>query len=384
MADYISPPFESEPIQVEAAVYEYIRLVFPNWNPKEPHLATIFTEAIAEQIAKLMRLAQDVPPEIFKYFGRLVDILPDNATYAYASTTWTMVDNAGYTIPEGTALRLLIGGDEYAIFETIEDTVIAPGATVVAGVTVKAQEEGAEASGLDSDPELMDILDYVSTVTLDGPTSGGNDAEDIDSYLSRLSTRLQLLADRPILPRDFEIYAESVAGVARAVAVDGYNPANATFNNERMVTLYLMTETGANVGQPVKDAVQGLLEAAREVNFIINIADPTQTVIAVVSTVRATPGIDTAALDASVTAAVLAYLSSATWGTPRWDDTRKWVNTMVVRHYEIAEVINNVTGVDYIESLTLNGNPNVDVALGGVVGVPAPTSTAAITVNAAA
>lgn len=385
MADYVNPQFEAEPFTIEQAVYDYIQSVFPDFAPKEPHLVTILTEAYAQQVAELMRLATDVPPEIFKYFGRLVGIEPIAPAYASALTTWTMVDDAGYVIPEGTAVRFFIGGDEYAAFVTEEPVVVPQGDTVTGAgaVVLRALEEGTRSTDLATPPELVDLLDYVESVDLVGSTAGGVDAEDIDDYLDRLATRLRLLADRPIIPRDFEIFTQNMAGVSRALALDLYDPVTDTYNNDKMLSIAALGADGDSVTDPLKTEISDAIAAVREVNFQINMIDVNTTAITIGATVVTYAGVDVAEVEAAVDAALTDYLHPLNWGRPIDEESNlDWVLDDKVRLYEVAAVINSVASVNYIEagSLTINGVAG-DLTMTGAVPMPAKNPTLNITVN---
>lgn len=387
MADPVSLPLEVDPADIEQGIYDYIQSFFPEWEPKEPHLAVLMSEAIAVEVSELRRLATDVGPEFMMYLGRMLGVFPVEALPAVGVVNITAIDNAGYTIPAGTEMRILVHGDEYVGFETIDDAVIAPGQTVASNVDIKATTEGVIGNGLTTDPQLLDLLDYISAISTVGSTSGGLDLEDTDVYLERLRTRLQLLADRPIIPRDFEIYAETIVpGVYRALCLDTYDPVSDTYNNERMITMIALDETGAGVNSTVKGEMQDVLDAAREVNFIVNTMDPTYTAVTVSATVVAHPGWDLATLEGIVTEAVIDYLNPATFGSPGTGtgiSARRWIKKEKVRYSELMWVILGIEGVGYIDgAITINGNANTDLVLAGEAPLPAANPTVSITVNA--
>jgi hypothetical protein len=106
--------------------------------------------------------------------------------------------------------------DEPVIFEVSADVVLAAGVmtTAVGGVLLRSQEEGAFTTGLGAAGLIVPLLDsptWVGTATLTGSSSGGADAEDDDTYLGRLATRLSLLTPRPILPEDYALLATDIA-----------------------------------------------------------------------------------------------------------------------------------------------------------------------------
>lgn len=389
MADYVSVAIDQDPTEIEDSIYTYIQSWYPDWTPKEPHLAVVLSEAFAQEVADARYQMSDVPPAIFRYFGRLVGVVPTEAAPAIAFTTWTALDNLGHTIPAGTSVRIQIQGDDYMTFSTAVDVVIPVGNTTTAPGEVQliADEDGTLGNGLTAQPELLTVLEYIDPngITLVGSTDEGEDDEDDDTYLNRLSARLQLLADRPILPRDFEIYVTTtLIGVDRALCLNLYDPANNLYNNERTVTMVGLDENGVGVSGPVKTQMQQLLDAAREVNFVVKTMDPTTTAVTISATVRAYVGWNSADVEANVEAAITSYLSGKTWGQPTFGEDRRWVKEgwEKVRYLEIATIINNVEGVNYIEGgITINGNLNTDLVLAGEAPLPAPNPTVTITVN---
>jgi hypothetical protein len=224
---YIEVPIETEPDELAADGFDFIQSKFPNWVPNDGNLDTVVVEATAFMTAEARDVASAVPNDIFRAFGKLVDILPDEATFATATTAWTVINNAGYTIPAGTQVGIVIAGDETIAFETV-DAIVFPGggATTLTGQLIQAVNAGEEASGLPDTSAvlLLDTLDYVTSVDLEVTTSGGHDAEDDDTYLGRLSQRLQVMTQVPVLAEHFAIFAQDIESVERATAIDGYNP----------------------------------------------------------------------------------------------------------------------------------------------------------------
>ena len=381
MPDYVTLPIETDPDTLIQDAFDYITGKVPTWLPSEGNLEVIMLGALAQMAAEVRDVASDVPAAIFRYFGAtLLGLPPIDAVQASVPSTWTMVDNAGYTIPAGTVVGIPSGGDELVAFESIGDVVVPPGSTATAagGVTLLAVDPGAAGSGLTGTPELIDSLSFVTAVALTAPTSGGTDAEEDDAYLNRLTAELQLLAPRPILARDFAVMARRVGGVFRATAIDGYNPADSTYNNEKYVAVAVVDENGNALSAPVKAEVDALLEAEREVNFVVNVIDPTNTSIAVTFSAVALPDQDPPSVEAAAEAAVADYLSPKTWGrNPVLSvPETEWVNETHVRYLELAEVINRVEGINYISALTFakTGDPlaTTDVIMSGAAPLPTP------------
>lgn len=229
MARYITYPITTDPEDLIQDALDYMRAVIPGWEPAEGNLDVWMLEAVASLASELRDVASAVPAAIFRYFGNtLVALPPIDAAAATTTTTWTMVDAAGYTIDEGTVIGFRTAGDELIPFITLNSATVAPGDTVTGTgeITVAAINPGSDASGLGSASAAMELVDplvFVDTIVMEASTTGGVDGETDEEYLDRLTTELRLLTPRPILPDDFAVLARRISGVDRSVAVDGYD-----------------------------------------------------------------------------------------------------------------------------------------------------------------
>jgi len=225
---YITFPIEVDSEDVLNDAITYLQSKFPNWKAVDPNLDIAMLQAWSTEAAQLRELASSVPDAIFRTFGSsLMSLPPIDAAPATAQTTWTMVDNSGYTIKAGTLVGIPLSG-VLIPFQVQADVVVLAGATVTAtgGVTIVALNDGADGTGLGSiggTVTLIDALAFVSGITQVAVTTGGVDAEDNPTYFARLRAQLALMAPRLIIPSDFATAAKS-KGAYRAVAVDGFNP----------------------------------------------------------------------------------------------------------------------------------------------------------------
>lgn len=206
---------------LEAFVAE-MQAAFPGWEPSEGNLEYWIARWAAEQKADEAELIVDVSGEVFHRFGtEILGLPPISAAAATADATFTLTDDDGHTIPEGTQLEVVVGDTHYG-FATTAELIVANGDTA-GTVEVSALVEGEEANSITGTVEMIDSLTFVDSVALDAAPSGGVDAEDPDDYRDRLKAELGLLTPRPILPADVEVMARRVAGVDRAVAIDGHD-----------------------------------------------------------------------------------------------------------------------------------------------------------------
>jgi uncharacterized phage protein gp47/JayE len=201
-------------------------------------------------------------------------------------------------------------------------------------------------------------------------TTGGVDAELDADYLDRLSAELTLLAPRPILPNDFSLFAREIPGVARAVAIDLYDPGPPVVTpKDRCVTIAAVDENGNPISPTIKQEVDALLQSHREVNFKVFVVDPIVSTISVTYSAKALVGQDPAQVKSNINAALTNYLNPATWGTTEGDNTA-WVQTTTIRYLELTQVVNQASGVDYVISLSfgLQGGAQgtADVVITGI------------------
>jgi hypothetical protein len=148
------------------------------------------------------------------------------------------------------------------------------------------------------------------------------------------------------------VLARRIGGVERVLALDLYDPGPPEDTAaEGVISLALVDAEGQAVPAPVKTAVANLFAERRLLNVEVNLIDPTYTEVDVSFTAVAFPGFDPADVETRAIAAVEAYLSPSTWGSPPFGE-----------------------GLNYVETLELAaaGDPQSEqnVALAGVAALP--------------
>ncbi len=359
-AEPITVPIEADPEELKEIGYEFMRANIPGWDDARGDPDSQVIAACAQIIAEGAGPASDVPLAIIRYLGRWVDgLLPIDATPAQTAATVTALDDLGYTIYDSTRFKVKTSGDTGVVFFTVGDVTIAPGdtSTAVGGVTLVAETAGAAGSGLpiDSDVVPVDALAWVDTVVLTAITTGGVDAETDEQYLARWIVLRQLSNDTPILAADAAALIQAlIPGIGRTLALDNYNPADDTYGNEKYVTVAVADVAGEPVAGALKTAAEALVESKRELNFVMNVIDPTYTTIAVSTTFVAYPGFDLDGVEAAVDAALTAYFDPATWGTPPGADATVWLAKTHVYRNDVISLVDHVEGVDHVTALTMS------------------------------
>ena len=257
---YIGVPTETDPDVLSTNALQYLMNNIPGYVPSDGNLEVWLVMALAQMLATSRDVAAVVPDEIFEFFGSTVMNLPPIAAVpATVKATITVQDVSGYTILAGTQVAFQVTGSTLALFTVQSTTVIPPGSTSVADVTLVAEVPGSSSNGLTGTMVTIDPIAFITGVTATSMSSGGVDAETSSAYLSRLVSDLQLLAPRPILPNDFAVLSRSVAGVYRAIGIDGYNSGRtftdgATATDTSLVSPALAQFTTADVGRAVSGA----------------------------------------------------------------------------------------------------------------------------------
>ena len=377
---YISYPISSEPTDILNEAYTYLKSKAPSWVENDGNLDVWILQVAASQASDLNTIAADVSDTIFKWFGaNLMGVPPLDATGSVVGSTWTVQDTAGYTIPAGTMVAVTDAVGASHGFQTISDVIIPAGssATSAGFVSLYSTETGAITAGLGGSgyvATLVDTLAFVTSVTLTGPSTGGQDAELSSVYNDRLARKLQRLSQRPVLASDFSLAALDVTGVQRTVALDGYNPTAGTMNNERYVGIAGVDAAGVPLSAGVKSSLQTYLDGQRETNFVVQVFDPSVSVIDVTFTVQAIVGYTIATVQANAIAAVETYLDPKNWGTdPSITDAsaqaETWVETNMLYWSKLMQVIGVAQGVNRVETLTMAIHPaalgTADITLPG-------------------
>ena len=270
---YQGPDVELDEQAIAQQVFDDLASRVPGWAAADGNLDVWLIESFAAVAASVRALAADVPAAIFRTYGTQILGIPiDPPLTAQGRAHVEVIDAQGYTIQAGTQIALYRTGDEQIGFETVSDLTVPAGA-YSGDVDIRSLVDGTLGNGLSGQADVLDPIAWIQLVTVAEPTYGGDDGQTDSDYLDDLSVLLKLVAIRPILPGDYATLALQNSSVGRAIAMDGYNPADGTWGNARMVTLILTDMQGQPVPQPVKDQITAQLEALREVNFIVNIMD---------------------------------------------------------------------------------------------------------------
>jgi uncharacterized phage protein gp47/JayE len=342
--------YDKDPQDIVDAALVTLQSRLPDWQPSETNIELALLEAMALEVAETIYSINRLPEVMVETLLALYEINRDQGTAPSVTIEFTMVDNAGYTIPSGTEVSIPISGTENLSFFTDSELVIASGSTT-GTKTATAIENTITANGVASGTscELVDAIESVESVETTTAIAGGEAPEDDTTFLTRGIQRLQRLTDTLVIPEHFSQYALEQTYVSRAYSIDNYNSeagSGVPGDHDGHITVVVYGD-GANVSSPNKALLLAGLDDNASGNLGVHLLDPTINTVNVAIAVKKVDAYTTGAIETAVEDALTEYLNPATWD---WSGT--------VRRNEIIALVSNIVGVDYVVSLT---TPSADI-----------------------
>lgn len=341
-------------------------IVLPTWVPAEANTEMVILEGQALESAEEVFAINRLPGAMTSILLQLFNINQLPGSPPTATVTFSLVDTLGHTIPSGTNLQIpaAVTGNGDVYFTTNAPATAAPGSatTGAVGITGTTNTDAANAIASGTAVNILDSIYLANGCTLATAVTGGALPETAFAFLSRGITVLQSLNSTLVQPQQFVNYALA-NGAFRAYVEDDYD-ATVPGGAEGVISLAILGENAAVFTDDQLTAMSQAMNALTQANLVIRVVTPTITDVNVTAAVMAVSGQDPSTLQASVVAALQAYLNTNTWD---WE--------AAVHTDKLTAITDAVAGVDYTVSLTV---PAVDVELTGF----APLAAAGtITVN---
>ena len=336
--------YDKDPQDIVDAALVVLQARLPEWTPSETNIELALLEAMALEVAETIYTINRLPEVMVETLLALYEIERDQGVAPSVTIEFTMADNAGYTIDEGTEVSISISASENLSFFTDSDLVIAPGNTT-GTKTATAIENTISANGvaIGTSCELVDAIEAVESIETTTVIAGGEAPEDDTTFLTRGIQRLQRLTDTLVIPEHFSQYALEKTYVTRAYAIDNYNSeagSGVPGDHDGHITVVVYGD-GANVSNGNKALLLAELDDNASGNLGVHLLNPTINTVNVAIAVKKVDAYTTGAIQTAVQTALTAYLNTATWD---WSGT--------VRRNELITLVSNFTGVDYVVSLT--------------------------------
>jgi len=352
---------------VDAAI-THIQAVMPEWTPRGGNTEVVLLEALAVMLGPEILALQLLGPRVVEQIVGLMGSGRSEGLPAKGRVEFTVTNSAPVqTVPKGTRLRLALdGGVESVDLFTTEDLTIITSETRTGQVDVVADRLGTLPNGAPAGSlvAVVDNLPFIETAGLAAALLGGADLESDDVFFARAASILARQNSTLVHPEQFQYAALSRVGTGRAVTLDNYDPAAPGATTYGHVTVAVTGLDGLPLDPSSMTSTRDDLARQALASLTLHVIAPTYTTINVPVTVKALPGWAAADVQASVTAALTAWLNPLTWA---WDTA--------ATQFEIVAVVAAAPGVREVTSapatITLAG-PAPLPTLGAVTVTVAP------------
>lgn len=333
-----------------------LAISFPDWTPREGNTEVVLLEEFAAMVEDDVYALNQLPGALTEVLLRLFGLTRDQGAPPAASVEFTVSDSSGYTIPQGTTVRLSLGEDAEPVDFTTDTDLVIPGGQLVGTVAASGAEATVAANGRAAGTmlELLDAITYVNSVELADAVSGGRVAEEGEAFLDRAVPVLSRLTSTLVRPEDVEAYVATAAAVTRVRSLDLYNPndpGSTPGSSPGYVAVAVATAGGGSLSSAAKAVLVADLRNRMHAGLIVNVIDADVTLVNVTLRVLRFAAADDAAVEAAVTQALTDYLDPDAWA---WGD--------VVRVNELIAIADGAAGVDTVLEVSV---PNGDLALTG-------------------
>ncbi|WNN95982.1 baseplate J protein [Arthrobacter phage Hirko] len=358
--------FGTEVDLVDAGV-THIQGVMPEWVPRGGNTEMVLLEALAIMLGPEILSLQLLGPRVVEQIIGLYGTARSEGIAATGRAVFTVTNsNPTQVIPAGTRLRLALDSSVGSVdLFTVEDLSIITSETLTGQVDVVADTLGSLPNGAPAGSTLavVDNLPFIASAALSVAMLGGADQESDDAFFGRAASVLARQTSTLVHPEQFEYAALSRVGTARALVLDNYDPATPGTTAYGHVTVAVAGPTGAALSAQAMEDTRQDLAAQALASLSLHVIAPTYTTVNLAVTVKPLPGWSTSEVQASVTAALTAWVNPLTWA---WDST--------ATQFEIVAVVAAAPGVREVTSAPATIN------LAGVA--PLPT-LGAVTVTVA-
>ena len=335
--------YDKSPTDILAAGVSTLQARMADWQPTATNVEMMLLEAIAIEVGETLFTLNRLPSNLLRRVLLLYGVVQYPGSPPSVNITFTAQDDTGYVVPGGTEVSILLPTGDYMSFYTELDLTI-PALMTTGTVSASATEYTAIANGI-SIGTVVEMVDSVTgviaaeTATIVG---GGEPPETETEFLQRGTQRLQRLVDTLVIPAHFTQAALENPLVVRANTLDNWDGSGGAPGDDPGYVTVVVYGDAAPLSTYEKGILQADLEARAAAHLEIVVIDPTVTDVDVTVSVKVSPIYTEAHVLDAVEARLIEYLSPNTW---------PWTGT--VRRNELISVIDQVTGVDYVDTLTL-------------------------------
>jgi hypothetical protein len=353
--------FDDNPIEVLNEILSAGRALLPEWTPAVGQIETVLAEAIAYRSSELAAAINRIPDATTEVLLQLFGLTRDNGTAATA--TISIEFNAAGSLPQGTEILYVDAVTEQAYNFSLDADVSRTGGGTTTGVAVTAVSVGTQynigVSG--SNAVVIAPSTVVESIVFTSDSAGGKNEETDAEFFNRATTLLASYTTATTTSTQIKYYVSANKTYANRVEVydrrryrnrDTQGTDYSLHDGAILVAVASTVSTPASAVAELPVSAANLsdlytsLEARTPSGLTIDVMSAELVDIDVTVDVKAVSGANTSTLRTALENAVKAYFDPNVWP----------FNTQRVRYNDVVTLLENVTGVDYIQDLKLNAS----------------------------
>ncbi len=339
-------PDDRDPQAIFDASIEQAQLALPSWVPRNGNVEVILMEALALAVSDAVYALNRIPPVVLEAILALYGIERGLGDQALGAVTVTFDATRSVFIPAGSQMQ---DPDTGIGIVTTTDATVTSAASVILAVTTVDSGSAANAITSGTSLDMIDLLPYAVSAVVSTSFAGGTDPEDDPAFFDRAATVLARVTSSLVLPEHFVAYCLQDTRVLRATAIDAFHPGGTPGTEAGHVTIYLYGRSG-QVPVEVRTEIQAAMQAMSSMMLTVHVEPAVIVTQNIDVDVVKLDGYASEDISTAVEAALTTYLSTNTW---------VWGADILVA--QLTSVIDAVTGVDYVDSITTpSGTITVD------------------------
>ena len=362
--------YDEDPVQLMNEILGAARGLLPNWRPEAGQIETVIAEAFAIRSASLANSINRVPAATTEVLLQLFGLTRSDGTKATASITITFTDSDVFerTLNAGTEFLFVdaVTGISYTF--ALDSTFTLNGA--LSGTAAVTAVDVGSAYNVAASGKSLTLISanatFFESAVFSTNASGGTDAETDEEYFDRGINLLASYTSATTTANQIKYYVGANKNYAQRVEVYNrrrYRDRDTTANDFGTHDGAVLVAIASTVSTPASAAAEVAVPASNLADLHSSLTDrtPSGLIIDVMSaelaqidvtaSVVKKSGFAGADVSTAIETALKAYLNPNTWD---------W-STNIVRRNEVIALIDSVDGVDYVESLTMDGTTLVGI-----------------------
>ncbi len=322
----------------------------PDWTPRNAAPEVIYLEALSQAVGDVLALGDTV-------LGGLAEALLSGiygiprlpGTQAVAEVTMAFDSTVTLTVPTGTRFLLADYGVELTSTADVSVTSATSATIQVATTEATSTVNGVSSATID----LLSSVPNALSVTLASTLAGGSEPEGSDEYVYRAGQRLARVTNSLVVPDHFAAYVLESGLASNAACIGAWDgTAIGTAGTDAGEVTVVCYGFGGQVSSGNRAALAEAMQAMTAAGVTVHCVEAALQSVAVTTTVAAEPGWDALVVKAAVEEALTTYLSPQTW---TFGET--------VRELSLSTLVENLPGVDFVDTLSVTGAVDGKVTL---------------------